>query len=64
VCRPLSKESPGSSYRESQTKGTSNRPSSYDSNLFCRNGHKRTSQNTYVRPDGERECRVCRKNAR
>ena len=64
VCRPLSKESPSSSYRESQTKGTSNRPSSYDSNLFCRNGHKRTSQNTYVRPDGERECRVCRKNAR
>ena len=64
VCRPLTKESSSRSYRESQTKGTINRPSSYDSNLFCRNGHKRTSQNTYVRPDGERECRICRKNAR
>lgn len=31
---------------------------------YCRNGHKRTPENTYVRPDGERECRICRKNAR
>jgi ssDNA-binding Zn-finger/Zn-ribbon topoisomerase 1 len=30
----------------------------------CRNGHPRTPDNTYVRPDGERECRICRKNAR
>lgn len=30
----------------------------------CRNGHLRSIENTYVRPDGERECRICRKNAR
>ena len=30
----------------------------------CRNGHPRTSENTYVRPDGQRECRICRENAR
>ena len=32
--------------------------------LFCRNGHLRTDEDTYVRPDGERECRICRKIAR
>lgn len=35
-----------------------------DGSECCRNGHKRTPENTYVRPDGERECRICRKNAR
>jgi len=30
----------------------------------CRNGHPRTSENTYVRPDGSRECRVCKRNSR
>jgi ssDNA-binding Zn-finger/Zn-ribbon topoisomerase 1 len=30
----------------------------------CRNGHLRSIENTYVRPDGERECRVCRRDAR
>ena len=30
----------------------------------CRNGHPRTPENTYVRPDGERECKICRKLAR
>lgn len=30
----------------------------------CRNGHKRTPENTYVRPDGSRECAVCRRDAR
>ncbi len=31
---------------------------------YCRNGHLRTTENTYVRPDGSIECRICRKNAR
>lgn len=31
---------------------------------YCRNGHERTPSNTYYRPDGERECRICRRNAR
>jgi ssDNA-binding Zn-finger/Zn-ribbon topoisomerase 1 len=31
---------------------------------FCRNGHERTPSNTYYRPDGERECRICRRDAR
>jgi ssDNA-binding Zn-finger/Zn-ribbon topoisomerase 1 len=30
----------------------------------CRNGHPRTPENTYTRPDGSIECRICRKNAR
>lgn len=31
---------------------------------ICKNGHPRTYENTYVRPDGSRECRICRKLAR
>jgi len=31
---------------------------------YCRNGHERTPANTYTRPDGERECRICRRNTR
>jgi hypothetical protein len=31
---------------------------------LCRNGHPRTPENTYIRPDGSRECRVCKRNAR
>jgi hypothetical protein len=31
---------------------------------FCRNGHLRTDADTYVRPSGERECNICRKNNR
>ena len=34
------------------------------SRKYCRNGHERTAANTYTRPDGERECRICRRNAR
>jgi ssDNA-binding Zn-finger/Zn-ribbon topoisomerase 1 len=30
----------------------------------CRNGHPRTVENTYIRPDGSRECRVCKRNTR
>lgn len=33
-------------------------------NMFCRNGHPRSPENTYLRPDGSRECAVCRRNAR
>ena len=64
VCRPLVKESSSDSYREFQAARPSSAPSSNVSSFYCRNGHKRTSENTYVRPDGERECRVCRRNAR
>lgn len=31
---------------------------------LCRNGHPRIPENTYIRPDGSRECRVCKRNAR
>ncbi len=30
----------------------------------CRNGHVRTNENTYIRPDGSRECRICKNNSR
>lgn len=42
----------------------SNNGVSKDSREVCRNGHPRTSDNTYFRPDGQRECRICRRNAR
>jgi hypothetical protein len=29
----------------------------------CRNGHPRTPENIYVRPDGHRECRECRRES-
>jgi hypothetical protein len=64
ICRPLPKEPASDSFRGTNSGRTSSQPSSYDTNLFCRNGHKRTTENTYVRPNGERECGVCRKNAR
>jgi ssDNA-binding Zn-finger/Zn-ribbon topoisomerase 1 len=41
-----------------------NRKNSIDLGTHCRNGHFRTPENTYTRPDGERECRICRRNAR
>lgn len=28
---------------------------------FCKRGHERTEENTYVAPDGNRSCRICRK---
>lgn len=31
---------------------------------YCRNGHRRTADNIYIRPYGSRECRICRRNAR
>ena len=40
------------------------RKSSNSLSTNCRNGHPRTPENTYVRPDGSRECSVCRRNAR
>lgn len=30
----------------------------------CRNGHRRTKANTYVRPNGFRECRICKAEAK
>lgn len=64
ICRPLPKESSSSNFRGTNSGRTPGPPSSHDTNLYCRNGHKRTTENTYVRPNGERECGICRKNAR
>lgn len=64
ICRPLPEESSNRNFRGPNERRTLSEPSSHDTNLYCRNGHKRTTENTYVRPNGERECGVCRKNAR
>lgn len=64
ICRPLPEESSDSDFRGPNKRRTPSRPISHDTNLYCRNGHKRTTENTYVRPNGERECGICRKNAR
>ncbi len=29
----------------------------------CRNGHERTSENTYIDPSGKKECKICRRAA-
>lgn len=36
----------------------------FATNPLCRNGHPRTPENTYYRPDGSRECAICRREAR
>jgi HNH endonuclease len=35
----------------------------YYDRLTCRNGHSFTPVNTYVHPDGSRDCRTCRRDA-
>lgn len=64
ICKPLSNEPPSDSFRRTNSGATTSRAGSNDTNLYCRNGHERTTENTYVRPNGERECGICRKNAR
>ena len=64
ICRPLPEESSNSNFRGLNKRRTPSKPISHNTNLYCRNGHKRTTENTYVRPNGERECGICRKNAR
>ena len=64
VCRPFPIGPLSSTFRNSNTERNTGPLSSKDTSLYCRNGHKRTTENTYVRPNGERECGICRKNAR
>jgi ssDNA-binding Zn-finger/Zn-ribbon topoisomerase 1 len=49
--------------KSDETRTTSRKRSNKDPKL-CRNGHPRTPENLYIRPDGSRECRICRKNSR
>jgi ssDNA-binding Zn-finger/Zn-ribbon topoisomerase 1 len=69
ICRPLPEKSVAKSpVSKGGPTGKNERKSGINrivkSDEFCRNGHRRTPENTYIRPDGERECRVCRRNAR
>ena len=64
ICRPLAQEKSNSGSRETNIERTARLSNLNDTNLYCRNGHERTMQNTYVRPNGERECGICRINAR
>lgn len=57
------RESKRLEYLERQERLSNNRLST-GSKEVCRNGHPRTTENTYFRPDGQRECRICRRNAR
>jgi hypothetical protein len=49
-CRPLPKSPP--------------QRSKQDLDKYCRNGHLRTPESTYTRPNGDRECSICRSNRR
>jgi hypothetical protein len=60
----LPKESSEKTFSATNYERPSSQSSTTDTDLYCRNGHKRTAENTYIRPNGERECGVCRKNAR
>lgn len=69
ICNPgTSEKSAGVQQPKKESDGqvsrSTERSRDLDLDKYCRNGHLRTNENTYVRPDGERECRVCRRNAR
>lgn len=38
------------------------RPNGHATDLFCANGHARSTVNTYVRKNGAQECRQCRRD--
>jgi ssDNA-binding Zn-finger/Zn-ribbon topoisomerase 1 len=69
ICRPFPERSVAEYSLPKTNRGVSAKNDSevrkvYSSDDFCRNGHPRTTENTYFRPDGQRECRICRRNAR
>ena len=69
ICRPFPEKyvaeyPPPNTKRHGDAKHVSEIKKIVKPDEFCRNGHRRTIENTYVRPDGERECRICRRNAR
>ena len=48
---------------EPVTSGENTRRSPWNSPDWCRNGHPRTTENTYIAPEGNRACRECHKEA-
>jgi hypothetical protein len=64
ICRPYPIESSASHFRGPRMEYSSSKQETNRSQDVCKNGHIRTEENTYIRPNGERECRICRKNAR
>ena len=34
-----------------------------DDRIICKNGHRYTPENTYITPDGRRNCRACIRNS-
>ena len=68
-CHPLgNSRTTNPQHRSSRARVTQDRVGptsiSMSNKEFCRNGHERMPSNTYYRPDGERECRICRRDAR
>ncbi len=64
ICRPYPRENSERYLPKKRSEYVSSKPSTNRSKQVCKNGHKRTEENTYIRPNGERECRICRKQAR
>ncbi|MGH6791580.1 MAG: HNH endonuclease signature motif containing protein [Methyloceanibacter sp.] len=48
----------GDNARDMVTKGRRHDP--FQGRTHCKNGHKKTKANTYVRPDGKAVCRTCK----
>ena len=64
VCKPIIEKPQKTNSKYSNFESDTKNSDSDSTNEFCRNGHERTNENTYERPDGKRECRICRRNAR
>jgi hypothetical protein len=45
--------------RENQRRRTGFKRGPYDVGAYCRRGHERTTENTYINPHGVRSCRPC-----
>lgn len=45
-----------------QVTNAENKKRGGDRMTHCRRGHERNEQNTYIKPDGKRQCRVCKRS--
>lgn len=58
---PHAKREPTEAQRENGRRIAALEAERRRSSPYCRNGHLRTPENTYFRPDGKRVCKSCRK---
>jgi len=64
ICNPPKKTPRPTTSPHSSTQRVANINFFKNNDGYCRNGHLRTPNDTYVRPNGESECKICRRIAR